>query len=42
MTPLHRLGQPEDIAEVIAFLVSEPARWITRQNLAADGGIISR
>lgn len=42
MTPLHRLGQPEDVAEVIAFLVSEPARWVTRQNIAADGGIISR
>jgi 3-oxoacyl-[acyl-carrier protein] reductase len=42
MTPLHRLGQSEDIAEVIAFLVSERARWITRQNIAADGGIISR
>ena len=41
-TPLHRLGQPEEIAEVIAFLVSESARWITRQNIAADGGIISR
>jgi 3-oxoacyl-[acyl-carrier protein] reductase len=41
-TPLHRLGQPEEIAEVIAFLVSEPARWITRQNIAADGGIIRR
>lgn len=42
MTPLCRLGRPEDIAEVIAFLVSEPARWVTRQNIAADGGIISR
>jgi 3-oxoacyl-[acyl-carrier protein] reductase len=42
MTPLHRLGQPEEIAEVIAFLVSERARWVTRQNIAADGGIISR
>lgn len=42
MTPLHRLGQPEEIAEVIAFLVSEQGRWINRQNLAADGGIISR
>jgi 3-oxoacyl-[acyl-carrier protein] reductase len=41
-TPLHRLGQPAEIAEVIAFLVSEPARWITRQNIAADGGIVSR
>ncbi len=42
MTPLHRLGQPEDIAEAIVFLVGPGARWITRQNLAVDGGIISR
>jgi 3-oxoacyl-[acyl-carrier protein] reductase len=42
MTPLHRLGQPEEVAEVIAFLVSEQGRWVTRQNIAADGGIISR
>lgn len=42
MTPLHRLGQPEDIAEAIAFLVGQGARWITRQNIAVDGGIISR
>ena len=42
MTPLHRLGQPEEIAEAIVFLVSEQGRWINRQNLAADGGIISR
>jgi 3-oxoacyl-[acyl-carrier protein] reductase len=41
-TPLNRLGQPEEIAEVIAFLVSDSARWVTRQNIAADGGIISR
>lgn len=42
MTPLHRLGQPEEIADVIVFLVSDRARWVTRQNIAADGGIISR
>jgi 3-oxoacyl-[acyl-carrier protein] reductase len=42
MTPLHRLGQPEDIAEAIVFLVGQGARWITRQNIAVDGGIISR
>ncbi len=42
MTPLHRLGHPEDIAEAIAFLVGQGARWITRQNIAVDGGIISR
>ena len=42
MTPLHRLGQPEEIADVISFLVGEQGRWINRQNIAADGGIISR
>jgi NAD(P)-dependent dehydrogenase (short-subunit alcohol dehydrogenase family) len=42
LTPLARLGQPDDIAEAIAFLVSDNARWITRQNVAVDGGIISR
>jgi NAD(P)-dependent dehydrogenase (short-subunit alcohol dehydrogenase family) len=41
-TPLGRLGQPEEIAEVVAFLVSDPARWINRQNIVADGGIVSR
>ncbi len=42
MTPLQRLGQPEEIAEVIGFLVSEQGRWVNRQNIATDGGIISR
>jgi 3-oxoacyl-[acyl-carrier protein] reductase len=42
MTPLGRPGQPEEIAEVVAFLVSDPARWINRQNIVADGGIVSR
>lgn len=42
MTPLQRLGQPEEIADVIGFLVSDQARWVTRQNIPADGGIISR
>ena len=42
MTPLHRLGQPDEIADVIAFLASDRARWVTRQNIAVDGGIISR
>ena len=41
-TPLGRLGQPEEIAEVVAFLVSDPSRWINRQNIVADGGIVSR
>lgn len=39
-TPLHRLGQPEDIADVIAMLVSDDARWITGQSIRANGGIV--
>ncbi len=42
MTPLQRLGVPNDVADAIAFLASGRARWITRQNIAVDGGIISR
>lgn len=37
-TPLGRLGRPEDIADVVAFLCSEQARWITAQNLLTNGG----
>ncbi|MEU4117588.1 glucose 1-dehydrogenase [Kitasatospora sp. NPDC028055] len=39
MTPLRRLGQPEDIADVVAFLAGPDARWITGQNLRATGGL---
>jgi 3-oxoacyl-[acyl-carrier protein] reductase len=38
-TPLGRLGRPEDIAEVIGFLVSDAARWLTGQTIAVDGGL---
>ena len=38
MAALGRLGQPQDIADVVALLVSEDARWITGQNLRANGG----
>jgi 3-oxoacyl-[acyl-carrier protein] reductase len=40
MSPLGRLGKPEDIADVVAFLVSEQARWITGQNIEAGGGVV--
>jgi 3-oxoacyl-[acyl-carrier protein] reductase len=40
MTPLGRLGQPADVADVVAFLASDDARWITGQNLQANGGIL--
>ncbi len=39
-TPLGRLGQPADIADVAAFLVSEQGRWMTGQNLHATGGVV--
>jgi len=37
-SPLGRLGRPEDIAEVVAFLSSDGAAWITGQVIGADGG----
>ncbi len=40
MTPLGRLGQPEDVADVVAFLVSEDGRWMTGQLLHAGGGLM--
>lgn len=39
-TPLGRLGRPEDIADAVALLVTEDARWITMQNVRATGGIL--
>ena len=36
--PLGRLGQPEDGADVIVFLASEQARWLTGQTLHVGGG----
>ena len=38
-TPAGRIGSPEDLAEVAAFLVSPEARWIVGQTVVADGGL---
>ena len=38
-TPLRRLGEPADIADVVAFLTSDDARWITGQSIRVDGGV---
>ncbi len=35
---LRRVGQPEDVADVIAFLASDEARWVTGQVIEASGG----
>jgi 3-oxoacyl-[acyl-carrier protein] reductase len=39
MSPFNRIGEPIDIARVVAFLVSEEAAWVTGQNIGANGGI---
>ncbi len=39
-TALRRLGQPDDIAAVVAFLAGPDSGWISGQNLAADGGLL--
>ncbi|QLK59596.1 SDR family oxidoreductase [Enterobacteriaceae bacterium Kacie_13] len=40
IAPLQRLGQPEDIASVVAFLAGPDGAWINGQTLKANGGII--
>jgi 3-oxoacyl-[acyl-carrier protein] reductase len=39
MPPLERLGQPEDVAGVVAFLASSSGGWVNGQVLRANGGI---
>jgi NAD(P)-dependent dehydrogenase (short-subunit alcohol dehydrogenase family) len=38
MQALKRIGQPEDIADVVAFVASDEARWITGASIPVDGG----
>jgi 3-oxoacyl-[acyl-carrier protein] reductase len=40
LSPLERLGQPEDIARVVAFLAGPDGSWINGQVRRANGGII--
>lgn len=39
LSSLGRLGQPEDVAELIAFLAGPGGRWVTNQNILAGGGL---
>lgn len=39
-SPLKRLGTPKDIADVVAFLVSEEGGWVTGDNIQAGGGVV--
>jgi len=39
-TPLRRLGLPEDVAELVTYLASDSARWVTGQIIAASGGAV--
>ena len=40
MSPTKRLGTPDDIADVVAFVVSDQGRWLTGQNIHASGGVV--
>jgi NAD(P)-dependent dehydrogenase (short-subunit alcohol dehydrogenase family) len=38
MQALKRIGKPEDVADVVAFVASDAARWITGASIPVDGG----
>jgi NAD(P)-dependent dehydrogenase (short-subunit alcohol dehydrogenase family) len=38
-TPVGRVGEPEDVADVVVFLCSDMARFVTGQNIVVDGGL---
>ena len=40
LSPFNRIGTPQEVAEVSAFLASDAARWVTGQNLQAGGGVV--
>lgn len=42
LTPLGRVGQPEDVAASVLMLCDEPSKFITGQTINVDGGVFSR
>ena len=40
MPPLERLGQPQDIANIVSFLVSPAGAWVNGQILRGNGGLV--
>ncbi|GLU52763.1 SDR family oxidoreductase [Dyadobacter frigoris] len=39
LSAFNRIGEPEDIAQIVLFLASDQAKWITAQNIGANGGM---
>lgn len=40
MIPLKRMGKPQDVADTVAFLMSDKANYITRQVISVNGGLL--
>ena len=39
--PLHRFGEPDDIARVVLYLASEEANFVTGAEFTVDGGVLA-
>ena len=37
-SPMHRVGEPREVADAVLYLASDEARWVTGHTLAIDGG----
>ncbi len=40
--PLKRVGEPQDVSALMAYLVSDKARWLTGHTYAVDGRVLLR